>query len=138
MKYPPVLLDGSQARAVARGFARGALEGSYPVHACSILEDHVHLVMGAHVRPFEQIVSHLRSRATTQLRTEGIHPMTDFAFADGRVPSLWAEGLWKVYCFDEGHVQNAIAYVEKNPSRGGKSPQKWRFVTPYPGRNAHQ
>jgi hypothetical protein len=99
------------------------------VHACSILEDHVHLVIGAHLRPYEQIVSHLRARATTQLRAEGVHPMSAYALANGRVPSVWAEGLWKVYCFDSRHIANAIQYVRKNPEREGKSPQHWSFVT---------
>ncbi|HSU67615.1 MAG TPA: hypothetical protein VLJ39_12140 [Tepidisphaeraceae bacterium] len=86
MKYPPVLLNGVQARAVARGFARAAHEGSYRIYACSILEDHVHLVIGAHLRPYEQIVSHLRSRATMQLRAEAIHPLADFVFP---APQHW-------------------------------------------------
>ena len=133
MKYPPVLLNAVQARALARGFARARQEGHYPIYACSILEDHVHLVIGAHLRSYEQIVSHLRSHATRQLRTEGVHPMAAFTMADGRIPSLWAEGLWKVYCFDEGHIKNAIGYVEKNPEREGKVPQKWSFVVACPG-----
>ena len=132
LKYPPVLLTGIQARAVGRGFARATREGDYRVHACSILEDHVHLVVAAHIRPYEQIVSHLRSRATSQLRVEGLHPFAQYEYRDGRVPSFWSEGLWKVYCFDGAHVENAIAYVEKNPIREDKPPQMWSFVTPYP------
>ena len=132
LKYPPVLLTGIQARAVARGFARATDEGNYSIHSCSILEDHVHLVIGLHDRKYEQIVSHLRSRATTQLRAEGIHPLAQYEYRDGRVPSFWAEGLWKVYCYDPGHVSNAIGYIDRNPPREGKPPQSWSFVTPFP------
>ena len=133
LKYPPILLTGIQARAVARGFARALEEGAYPVHACSILEDHVHLVVGAHARMYEQIVSHLRSRATSELRAERLHPFGEYEYRDGRVPSFWAEGFWKVYCSDSAHISNAITYVEGNPIREGKRPQTWSFVTPYPG-----
>ncbi len=60
LKYSPVLFTGLQARSIARGFSRAIDEGDYPVHACSILPDHVHLVIGDHERRFQQITSHLR------------------------------------------------------------------------------
>lgn len=127
LKYAPVYLTGIQARAVAQGFARATNEGSYPIYACSILDDHVHLVIGKHERMYEQIVSHLRSRATTQLRAEDLHPFAAYE-SERRVPSFWGEGLWKVYCFDREHVNNAIGYVNRNPLREGKRAQTWRFV----------
>ena len=98
LKYPPVLLNGTQPRAVGRGFARAVTEGQYRIHACSILDDHVHLVVAPHARTFEQIVRHLRGRATTQLRAEGVHPLAAYERPDGSVPSIWSEGLWKVFC----------------------------------------
>jgi hypothetical protein len=94
------------------------------------LDDHVHLVIAPHERMYEQIVSHLRSRATTQLRAEQVHPFASYE-RDGRVPSFWGEGLWKVYCFDREHVRNAIAYVKRNPPREGKRAQEWSFVQPF-------
>ena len=78
LKYPPVLFTGTQARAVGRGFAQAASEGSYPIHACSILPDHVHLVIGSHNRTFERIIGHLKGRASQQLRHEGIHPFREY------------------------------------------------------------
>lgn len=128
MKYPAVLLNGVQARAVARGFARAVSESGYVIHACSILEDHVHLVLASGTRPIEQIVRHLRGRASMQLRAEEIHPLARFEKRDGSVPSIWSEGIWKVFCFDEEHVGNAIRYVEKNPVKEAKRPQTWSFV----------
>lgn len=132
LKYAPVFLSGIQARAVARGFARATREGSYVIHACSILDDHVHLMVAPHERRYEQIVSHLRSRATTQLRAESLHPFASHEFQNGRVPSCWGEGLWKVYCFDREHANNAIAYVNRNPLREGKREQSWPFVQALP------
>lgn len=132
LKYPPVLLTGVQARAVARGFARAVNESGYPVHACSILDDHVHLVLSPHTRSIEQIVRHLRGRATHRLRSENIHPLAPFARPDGSLPSIWSEGIWKVFCHDPDHVRCAIGYVERNPPREGKPPQHWSFVTPHP------
>src|SRR5690349_3226555 len=48
LRYPPVLLTGGQARAVARGFALACEEGGYETFACAILPDHVHLVLARH------------------------------------------------------------------------------------------
>ena len=131
MKYPAVLLNGRQARAVGVGFAKAVRESGYAIHACSILEDHVHLVVGPGARTIEQVVRHLRARATMQLRAEGRHPLESYARSDGSVPSIWSEGLWKVFCFDVEHVGCAIRYVEKNPLREGKPAQRWSCVTPF-------
>jgi REP element-mobilizing transposase RayT len=130
LKYKPVLFDGLQARAIARGFSRARDEGGYVVHACSILPDHVHMVVAPHDRLFERITAHMKSRATRELREAGLHPFEEHEDADGSVPCVWAEGLWKVYCFDSGHVANAIRYVEDNPVREGKKKQEWKFVKP--------
>jgi REP element-mobilizing transposase RayT len=131
LKYAPVLFNGLQARAVASGFSRAAHESGYTVHACSVLPDHVHLVIGNNNRSFEQITAHLKARASQQLRAEGLHPFIDHPLANGSLPSVWAEGLWKVYCYDVDHVGNAIRYVEKNPLRENKRQQHWSFVRPF-------
>jgi REP element-mobilizing transposase RayT len=130
LKYEPVIFTGVQARAVARGFAQAVAEGGYRILAGSILPDHVHLVVERHSRLFEQITQHLKARATRQLRAEGCHPFGEFERADGSVPCMWAGGLWKVYCDDVKHVENAKKYVQENPTREGKREQNWSFVSP--------
>jgi REP element-mobilizing transposase RayT len=131
LKYTPVLFSGLQARAVARGFCRAVREGNYPIHACSILPEHVHLVVGDHERPFQQITAHLKARAGQQLRAEGLHPFLQHELPNGSLPSIWAEGLWIVYCYDRDHARSAIGYAERNPVRDGKRRQSWSFVTPF-------
>jgi REP element-mobilizing transposase RayT len=126
LKYPPVRFDGHQALSVARGFARACSEGGYAVHACSILHDHVHLVVRRHQRLFEQITGPMKGRATQQLRADGIHPYRGYA----EVPSPWAESLWKVFCDNDAHVNNAIDYVEQKPITEGNRAQRWSFVVP--------
>jgi REP element-mobilizing transposase RayT len=128
LKYPPVLLNGLQARALGVGFARAVREAGYVIYACSILEDQVHLVIAKHARTFEQIVRHLRGRATMQVRSEGIHPLAKYEQPDGSVPSIWSEGLWKVFCTDADHVACAMRYVERNPIRENKPAQSWNCV----------
>jgi REP element-mobilizing transposase RayT len=127
LKYPPVRFSGRQARAVARGFAEAAQESSYVIHACSILPEHVHLVIGHHARPINRLVGHLKARATQRLSSEGLWP------DDGR--PVWGAKSWKVFLFTAEDVRRAIAYVENNPLREGKSPQRWSFVTPFVANN---
>ena len=124
LKYPPVVLNGVQARAVARGFARACSEVGYVIYACAIMPDHIHLVVARHDRLIEIVVRHLKARATQQLNIENIAPETE---------SPWARGTgWVVYLDSIGDIQRSIDYVNDNPMRDGLKPQQWNLVTPFP------
>jgi REP element-mobilizing transposase RayT len=128
LRYPPVLLTGLQARAVARGFAIACDDSSYVILACAILPDHVHLVIERNDRPIAQIVSHLKGRATQELKREDLHPFDFVKLKDGSFPSPWAQKYWKVFVDTEEYVKRAVDYVECNPEKEGKKKQKWSFV----------
>jgi REP element-mobilizing transposase RayT len=49
-------LNGVQARAVGRGFARAVERTGCAIHACAIMPAHVHLVIGRHRYDVEQLV----------------------------------------------------------------------------------
>jgi len=91
----------------------------------------VHLVIGRHTYEVEQIVNLLKGEATKQLKKESLHPQADCIDAKGKLPSMWAEGEWKVFLDNEEAIDTAIRYVEDNPVKEGKSRQKWSFVTPF-------
>jgi REP element-mobilizing transposase RayT len=133
LKYPPVVLNGKQARSVARGFANGVHKSGYFIWACSILPEHVHLVIARHTFKVEQVANLLKGEATKQLIRDSLHPQTRFVGADGKLPSMWAEQQWKVFLDSEEAVEAAIRYVEENPVKEGKPRQKWSFVTPFGG-----
>ena len=128
LQYPPVVFDGRQALAVAKGFELAIEEGDYKVLACSILPEHVHLVIRRHERKPQQIASHLKARATQRLKAEQRHPLAAFSRDDGSLPSPWARRAWVVYIDREERVPKTIEYVENNPLREGKKPQRWGFV----------
>ena len=118
LKHPPVVFDGVQARAVARGFA----EADYSIAACSIMPDHVHLVVQRHDRQIEQIVRHLKARATQQLNSENLASDS---------PTPWARGTgWRVYLNTDADLRRSIDYVKQNPPREGLKQQRWGFITP--------
>jgi len=129
LQYPPVILNGLQARAVARGFARACAEAAYMIRACAIMPDHVHLVVTRHNRFVEQVVGHFKARATQHLKTENLHPFTSLVEGDD-LPSPWAQGTgWVVYLDSREDIDRSIQYVENNPIREGLRPQNWRFVS---------
>jgi REP element-mobilizing transposase RayT len=129
LKYPPVVLTGQQARAVAHGFAKAITISHYPVYACSILPEHVHLVIGRCHLPIERVVKQLKQNATIHLREENLYPV-----ADTDSPTPWAASCWRVYLNDESAIENAIRYVENNPIKDGKKTQQWTFVQKYQSR----
>jgi REP element-mobilizing transposase RayT len=131
LKYPPVEFNGRQALAVANGFAQAIREARYIIYACSILPAHVHLVMGRVERNLKVVVGHLKSKASHQLREEGLHPFERYRRVDGSVPSVWAEGCWKVFLNTPEDMRRAIDYVEENPVKEGKARQRWSFVVPF-------
>lgn len=52
LRYRAVTLTGAQAREVGAGFANGVRKSGYTIWACSILPEHVHLVIARQHWPF--------------------------------------------------------------------------------------
>jgi REP element-mobilizing transposase RayT len=130
LKYPPVVFDGRQARAVGRGFARAIEIGGYVIHACAILPEHVHLIIARHRLATERIIAHLKKEATMRLLTEGIHPLEAFREGDRPPPSPWSQKKgWVVYLNSAAEIRRRVGYVEENPPKEGKRRQEWWFVT---------
>jgi REP element-mobilizing transposase RayT len=123
LRFPPVELTGHQARVVVKGFAKACGEGEYRVHACAVLANHGHLVIGRNARSIRRIVGHLKSRATSQVKAEGLW------VAEGG--PVWGDHGWNVFLDNRAAVERAIQYVERNPVKAGKRSQGWSFVTAY-------
>ncbi len=128
--FPPVVMDGQQARAVARGIAAQTTASGYRIHACAILPDHVHLVVARHRYHAEQVMNLLKGAATRQLLDEGLHPLAGYRDAKGRTPSPWAVGGWKVFLDSDQAVKRATRYVQQNPIKAGLKRQAWSFIEP--------
>jgi REP element-mobilizing transposase RayT len=131
LRYPPVCFNGLHAQAVGNGFAQFVERSGLVIWACSILPEHVHMVIARHSYNVEQAVILLKGEATRQLVDVGIHPHAGLKKANGRVPGCWSRHLWKVFLDGEEAIVRAIQYVEQNPLKEGKPRQSWKFVTPY-------
>lgn len=132
LSFPEVKFTGLQAKLVGDGFGTAIHESGYRVFACSILPQHVHMVIGRHDRTVERIVGHLKSRATQQLKAAAQHPLASFELDNGLNPSPWAAKCWKVFQSTIRDIRRAIRYVEENPLRERKPRQNWPFVLPLP------
>jgi REP element-mobilizing transposase RayT len=133
LKYPPVTFDGRQALSVSKGIAAAVREANFVLLACSILPDHVHLVFERHRRNAEQIMGHMKAKATMRLREDGNHPLAAYVSPGDRMPTLWTERSWKVYLDSPQAIRRAINYVEQNPVKERKPIQNWSFVQPFGG-----
>ena len=131
LRYPPVKFTGRQARSIGGGFAFAIRKSEYRVLACAILPEHVHMVFGRHSYGIEQVVRRLEQAATMRLTADQLHPLESFRTRAGRTPSPWGRGLWKVYLNSDEDIRRAIQYVQENPMREHKPPQRWSFVVPY-------
>jgi REP element-mobilizing transposase RayT len=130
LKYPPVVFNGVQARAIARGFAAQLQTSGITFYACSILPDHIHFVMKRHRYEVEFAVNLLKGAATRQLIAEGIHPHERHRTRSGRHAKAFSRGQWKVFLDSEADVRRAAEYVEENPPKEHLRRQPWWFVAP--------
>jgi REP element-mobilizing transposase RayT len=126
----PVRFTGVQARAIGRGFKTFFARTSIPVYACSILPDHIHLVIGKTRYNLDQLVIQLKGAAVRQMIAEERHPFLDRPDRRGRLPKCFVRGYWKVY-LDPEAVDRSINYVEQNPTKLGMRKQRLSFVTEY-------
>ncbi len=133
LKYPAVELTGNQARAAAHGIAAVCPKIGLVVHACAIMPDHVHLVVGKHPFDGDELIACLKRATTRGMNDERLNPMRTFPRADGRLPSPWAARGWNVILFTPEQMRGAVRYVVENPVRAGLKRQRWSFVVPYVG-----
>jgi REP element-mobilizing transposase RayT len=131
LRYPAVKFTGLQARAIGRGFGAFAQRAGITIWACSILPEHVHLVIARHRYKVEQVVNQLKGAATRHLLAEGLHPLACYGDSADEVPKCWGRGLWKVFLDSDADIVRSVRYTEQNPLKEGKPLQHWPFVTPF-------
>jgi len=79
---PPFFLDDATRPVVARAFEEVVDRLGPVVHACAIMNDHVHVVIRRGRHRIEYLVGQLKGAATRGL---------------GMAETPWAEGAWKVF-----------------------------------------
>jgi REP element-mobilizing transposase RayT len=133
LKHPPVSFSDQQILQIGLGFQSYIQKSKLTVWACSILREHVHLVLGRHKYKAEVAANLLKGAASKQILSTHSHPMQSYSRGLSRLPSMWGEGQWIVYLDTEEAILNAIRYVNENPIREGLCQQNWGFVTRFEG-----
>jgi REP element-mobilizing transposase RayT len=131
LKHPDVHFTGAQARRIGISFDDWTRSHAATIWACSIMPEHVHLVVARHRYKIEQVANLLKGAATTALLVHGLHPLARFTPATKRPPNMWARGQWKVFLNNPADIRRAIRYVEENPLKERKPKQRWRCVSEF-------
>ena len=122
LKYPLQQMNDALVACVAAAFAESVAALKYTCYACSIMPDHVHLVVRKHRDTAEQMMANLQWNSRLRLRAD--------ALVDVEHP-VWGGPGWKVFLDSPDDVWRTIGYVERNPDGIGQPRQVWPFVTPY-------
>jgi REP element-mobilizing transposase RayT len=109
----PFLISDKTRPVVAAGFAVAVERLGLVVYECSIMNDHVHIVVERSTYRIEYVVNQLKGAAT--------HAM-------GLAETPWTRKGWKVFLDHQDAVEAAVAYVRANPAAAGLPPQHWDFV----------
>lgn len=128
LRYGPVRFTPRQIDCVARAFERAVIESDYIVLACSILPEHVHMVVRRHPNRGEQMIGHFKARATQHLSAEQLHPFLKHRNEKGELPPMWGSRGWKVFLDSDEDIRRAVRYVEDNPLKQRLQKQEWGFV----------
>jgi REP element-mobilizing transposase RayT len=119
LQFPEVHLTGIQAREAGRALGEYAARSGLVIWACSILPEHVHLVVKRHRFKIEYAANLLKGVVTTRLVERSLHPLQEHRRADGTLPPMWTRHQWKVFLDTAGDIRRSIAYVEMNPVKEG-------------------
>lgn len=115
LKRPPYYIDDPTRLTVAEGFADVCRRLNLIVPACTIMNDHAHVLVLRSKYRIEYLMNQWKGGATSALNLK-------------KTP--WTKGGWKVFINDEPAYYACARYVEANPEAAGLSPQQWDFVTP--------
>jgi len=114
---------------VAKAFALTIETYRYTCWACSIMPDHVHLVIRKHRDTAEQMIANLQRGSHLALRKAGLFDLQH---------PIWGGPGWSVFLDHPDDVWRTIGYVEKNPLAVGLPKQQYAFVKAYDNWPLHE
>jgi hypothetical protein len=123
-----VVLSKAEVAIVANALGEALSTKPWPVLAATIQPTHTHVVFAPFITPVDDVIATLKYRsacAVFEARRAKGQPTP---------ASLWTEGKFPVFIYDEQHLQNAIAYVRRHNTRIGlpADPYAWIARPPAP------
>jgi len=110
--------------AVGQALAEVIQSRNYTCYACTVMPDHVHMLIRKHRDTAEAMVQAFQEES----RIAAVQ-------CDLRLPDhpVWTEGGWKGFEGSVEDMKRTIRYIEQNLVKIGRPLQHWKFVTPYNG-----
>jgi REP element-mobilizing transposase RayT len=117
-----VVLDEAEQSLVAQALGDVIVDQGVLIHAATIHATHAHLVIAPLHTAVDTFIATLKYRSARRVnqhrRTAGI--------ATSR--SVWTEGRFVRYLFDDEHLHNAIEYVREHNRRVGRPDDPYPWV----------
>jgi REP element-mobilizing transposase RayT len=114
---------------IGAAFAKVIEAERYTCYACTVMPDHVHLLLRNHKHSAETMIEALEVAGREGLIASGAR--------EAEHPVWTAGGGWKVFLDHPDEVRRTSDYIEKNPLALGEAVQTWPFVTVYDGWPLH-
>jgi REP element-mobilizing transposase RayT len=129
LQFPLLTFDESARIEIAAAFAEVIAAERYTCWACTIMPDHVHVLIRKHKHQAEEMIARLKDASRQRLRAAGLR-------ADDH--PTWGTGPgWKVFLDHPDDVRRTIPYISDNPLPLGLPRQEWPFVVVYDGWPLH-
>lgn len=134
LKREPVVLNGAQCLFIAQGFRKYLADHQIECYACSVMPEHVHLVLARPRMTIERTMTGLKAASVHRLIQKRLHPFQSEIDAGAKVPKMWARDGRHIFLLDDADVWRSIKYVEDNPTFSRLPRQEWSFVVSYKNR----
>lgn len=122
LKFALLKFDDERIQIIGEAFAEAVTEFRYTCYACTIMPDHVHILIRKHKHQAEEMIANLQTQSRSRLSTTDTIP---------RNHPLWTTGGWKTFLDSPDAIRRTIRYIEANPATAHRPRQHWPFVTPY-------
>jgi REP element-mobilizing transposase RayT len=124
LEHPRLLFTDDDIALLGERIGRRVREHGYTCYGCSIMTDHVHLLIRRHRDWAEQMLEYFQEESRRALIEAGRRPANH---------SVWGGPGWKAFKSSPEEIVACIKYIRENPIKAGRPAQYWDFVTPYDG-----
>jgi len=106
----PVILNTDERTEVAKAICEVAQKNKFKILACSILPDHVHMVIADMGEDIKKIVNNIKGYSSFHVN----RTLKGTVQGGGRQLHLWSKSFNDSYLNDEEHLFKAINYAQNN------------------------
>jgi REP element-mobilizing transposase RayT len=124
LKHELLTLSDDAIGIVADSLGKSIQEARYTCYACTIMPDHVHMLIRRHRDHAEAMIERMQIASRGALVEAGL-----------RAPEhpVWGGPGWKVFLNTREDIERIIRYIRLNPIKANRPEQQFAFVKSYDG-----